>query len=197
MFVVISIVIGLLYISVLRHASETAEYEQGRGFALVIGVPMFVGMLYLLNIIPAVPLSLKASGIYHDVSKNEQGEYVGLGEKDNRFLASWRRPVFHMTAGQTGIYYFSSVSAPAEVSAPIIHVWEYYDEAKREWVTSTTVSFELAGGRHEGYRAYSKKDNLFLGMWRIMVKVDDKCIVGRLRFYITKEGNVEVVEKKL
>lgn len=189
--------VSLLYISVLRHSSEMADYEQGRGYALAVGIPMFVGMLYLLNVIPAVPLSLKTTGVYHNLIRNEGGEYVGLQEKDSRFLASWRRPIFHITDSDTGIYFFSSVSAPAELKAPITHVWEYYDENKREWVTSTSVSFEVSGGRKEGYRAYSQKENLLPGMWRVTVKVDDKRIIGRLRFYIVKGGSAEVIEKKL
>jgi hypothetical protein len=38
-----------------------------------------------------------------------------------------RPKVFHLADGDTSVYYFSSVGAPAEVSAPITHVWEYYD----------------------------------------------------------------------
>lgn len=194
---IVAAIIGVLYISILRRSSEAAEYEQGRGFALALGIPLFVGMLYLLNVIPAVPLSLKASGIYHNITKDSQGNYTGLKEVDNRFFASWRRPVFHLTESDSGIYYFSSVSAPAELRAPITHVWEYYNEETREWVTSTTISFEVSGGRKEGYRAYSKKERMTPGMWRVTVKADDKRIIGRMRFYIVKDGNAQVEEKAL
>ena len=42
----------------LKKTSETAEKEAGRSVALAIGIPMFVGMLYFLNAIPAVPLTI-------------------------------------------------------------------------------------------------------------------------------------------
>ncbi len=195
--IAISTLVGFLFITLLRKTSEVAEYERGRGFALAVGVPMFVGMLYILNVIPAVPLSLKGGGVYHKVTRTESGEYIGLAETDTRFLGKYRRPVYHITDTDTGVYFFSSVSAPAKLSAPITHVWEYYDGTTEKWVTSTTISFDLTGGRDNGYRAYSQKENVTPGMWRITVKVDDSRIVGRIRFYIETGKSVEVKEKQL
>lgn len=193
----VAVGVSLAYMWILKHASEAAEDETARGYALAMGIPLFVGMLYFLNVIPAVPLSLKGSGIYHKVERLENGEYVGRQEIDGRFLAKYRRDIYHLTNADDGIYFFSSVGAPAEVSAPITHVWEYYDKEKRTWVTTTTVSFGLTGGRGDGYRAYSKKENIFPGMWRVTVKVDDNRIVGRQRFYIERGGDSEMRETKL
>ncbi len=195
--IAIATVVGFLFITLLRKTSEVAEDERGRGFALAIGIPMFVGMLYILNVIPAVPLSLKDSGIYHKVTRTETGEYIGLVETDTRFLGKYRRPVYHMTDADAGVYFFSSVGAPAKLSAPITHVWEYYDKTTEKWIPSTTISFDLTGGRDNGYRAYSQKENVTPGMWRITVKVDDNRIVGRIRFYIETGKSVEVKEKQL
>lgn len=197
MSVAVAVVVSLAYVWILKHTSEAAERETARGYALAMGIPLFVGMLYFLNVIPAVPLSLKGSGIYHSVERLENGEYVGWQEKDGRFFAKYRRDTYHLTDTDAGIYFFSSVSAPAEVSAPITHVWEYYDTEKRAWITTTTVSFDLTGGRGEGYRAYSKKENVFPGMWRVTVKVDNNRIVGRQRFYIEAGKGAEVEETKL
>lgn len=191
--------VSFLYIYILQHSSEAAEYEQGRGYALAIGIPMFVGMLYLLNVIPAVPLSLKESGVYHSISRLDDSSgsalYVGQREIDARtFKFLPRKEVYHLTDSDTGIYFFSSVGAPAQIAAPITHVWEYYDESTKTWITSTTVSFNLSGGRREGYRAYSTKENVHEGLWRVTVKVDDKRIVGRQRFYIEKGSNAALEE---
>ncbi|MEZ0209117.1 MAG: DUF2914 domain-containing protein [Candidatus Paceibacterota bacterium] len=195
--IVLSIAIGFLFMTLLRRTSETAEFESARGFALAVGIPMFVGMLYILNVIPAVPLSLRDDGVYHNITRTDSGEYLALKEKDDRFFAKYRRPVYHLTDTDSGVYFFSSVGAPAELSAPITHVWEYYDETTKKWVTSTTISFDLSGGREGGYRAYSKKENLQPGMWRVTVKVDDNRIVGRKRFYIQTTGSAQVEEVKL
>lgn len=195
--IVIATILGIVFINILRKSSETAENESARGYALALGVPMFVGMLYVLNVIPAVPLSLKSSGVYHSVTRTDTGEYVGQAESDNRPFARYRSSIYHMTDSDTGVYFFSSVGAPAQVSAPITHVWEYYDETLKKWIPSTTVSFDLTGGRENGYRAYSKKENLQPGEWRVTVKVDNNRIVGRQTFYIEKGGGAEVKEVKL
>jgi hypothetical protein len=192
----ISIALGILFIMFLRKSSETAEHESARGFALAIGIPMFVGMLYMLNVIPAVPLSLKESGVYHELTKTGAGDYLAEKEVDTRFFAKYRSQTFHKTADDTGVYYFSSVGAPTELTAPITHVWEYYDETSKSWVVSTTVSFELSGGRNGGYRSYSKKSNVFPGLWRVTVKVGTNRIVGRMTFRI-ENGNANVEQVKL
>ncbi len=193
----LSVAASFAFVWILKHFSETAENELGKGYALSIGVPLFVAMLYFLNLIPAVPLSLKASGIYHYIEKLPDGDYVGRIEPDDRLFAKYRRDTYHMTESDNGIYFFSSVSAPAEVSAPITHVWEYYDERRKKWITSTTIAFDMTGGRHDGYRAFSHKQNVAPGMWRVTVKVDDKRIIGRQRFYIETGKNVAVEEVRL
>lgn len=195
--VAIAVLVGIIFISILRKTSEVAEYERGRGYALALGIPLFVGMLYFLNIIPAVPLTLKESGVYHFVARTPSGEYFGQKEVDSRFLAKYRRQVFHVGEQDSGVYFFSSVGAPAKVSAPITHVWEYYDPVENRWVTSSTISFEVSGGRKDGYRAYSKKENVIPGLWRVTVKVDDNRIIGRMRFIIEKGNQPELKEIRL
>ncbi len=193
----VSIAISLAYIYLLKYMSETAYDEAPRAYALAIGIPMFVGMLYFLNVLPAVPLSLKDAGVYHGIVKTVSGEYIAQGEPDSRFLTRFRTATYHLTPTDNGVYFFSAVNAPAELTAPITHVWEYYDHANKRWVESTRISFTLAGGRSDGYRAYSQKENLTEGLWRVTVKVDQSRIVGRLKFNVVKESQVETKEVKL
>lgn len=194
---IISMGASFLFVTLIRKTSETAEYESGRGFSLALGIPLFVGMLYLLNLIPAVPLSLKSNGVYHDISRSSNGGYIGYQEIDDRFFARLRTPIYHHTNEDTAVYYFSSISAPADIHAPITHVWEYFDESSHTWIPSTTVSFNLAGGREEGYRAYSKKENVTPGLWRVTVKVGNNRIVGRKTFNIEDAEDAPVKEVKL
>ncbi|TXI11708.1 MAG: DUF2914 domain-containing protein [Polynucleobacter sp.] len=182
----ISVLFAMLFVWLLKHTSETAWYEAPRGYALAVGVPLFIGMLYVLNLIPAVPLSLKDAGIYNNVIRTERGEYELIGEAPGRF--EWLRNHKHtIKPGDDGVYFYSAISAPAEFSAPISHVWEYHDPTTNSWIESTTISFDLSGGRVDGYRAYSKKQNIIDGLWRVTVKVDDKRIVGRKTFEVTRQ----------
>ena len=187
----IAIGLSLLYVFIIRFTSESAEEEAPRLFSLAIGIPMFIGMLYFLNVIPAVPLSLANGGVYHSIVRNEVGEFDAIQEVDTRMFAKMRIPLYHMREGDTGVYFFSSVYAPAELTAPISHVWEYYDTTEKRWVELTTVAFTLDGGREDGYRAYSQKENIFEGLWRVTVKVGSKRVVGRMKFYITKDSSYD------
>lgn len=183
----IAIGISLLYVYCVSFTSESAQEEAPRSYALAVGIPMFIGMLYFLNVIPAVPLSLAEAGVYHSVVREESGIFRALQEDDTRVFSILRTPLYHLSTSDTGAYFFSAVSAPAELTAPISHVWEYYDEVNHSWVERSTISFTLAGGRENGYRAYSQKENIQEGLWRVTVKVGSKRIIGRMKFYIMKD----------
>lgn len=176
--------VSLLYAHILRHASHTANHEAGRSYALALGIPLFIGMLYFLNMIPAVPLSLKEAGVYHTITRTEGGLFTGSKEYDTRIFAAYRRHIFHVQSSDNGVYFFSKIDTPATITAPISHTWEYYDTASSTWVEATKISFDIQGGRDDGYRAYSHKENIFDGLWRVTVKVGDNRVVGRETFYI-------------
>ena len=196
--VVVSMAITLIYVYFLQFTSENAEAESSRSYALAIGIPMFVGMLYFLNAIPAVPLSLNQKGVYHYVVRNDDGSFDGRKETDTRMFARVRTPVYHMGDGETGGYFFSAVDAPAALTAPLSHEWERYDTGSKQWVTEAVIPFTLAGGRDNGYRAYSYKEGLTPGLWRVTVQVDTNRIIGRETFRVEKSlTNVDLKEGKL
>lgn len=190
--------ISVFYIFLLQFSSEGASEEVSRLYALSVGIPMFIGMLYFLNVIPAVPLSLTNGGVYHSVVRDTNGEFTSTKELDTRIFATFRVPIYHLQPTDDGVYFFSAVSAPAKLTAPISHVWEYYNPETKKWEEKTTIAFTLDGGRADGYRAYSQKENIIPGLWRVSVKVDDKRIVGRMKFVIKEDGVTrELVTTKL
>lgn len=196
--IAVTVLASMAYIFVLKYSSENAYYQAPRGYALAIGIPMFVAMLYYLNVIPAVPLSLKDSGVYHSVIRSSDGEFIAQKETDTRKWAKFLTPVYHLMPADDGVYFFSAVNAPAELTAPISYTWEYFDSTSNRWIVSgDPISFTLAGGREDGYRAYSQKQNITEGLWRVTVRVGNNRIVGRLKFNVVKGGAPEVNEVKL
>ncbi len=197
----ITVVLSFLYVYFLQFTSESAAEETPKMYSLALGIPMFVGMLYVLNVIPAVPLSLKDSGVYHTVIRTNEGEFLAQQEKkESSFFDNFSyfmTSVYSLSKDDRGIYFFSAVNAPAELSAPVTHVWEQYDEEKNVWIERTTISFTLEGGREDGYRAYSYKENITEGLWRVSVKVDSNRVVGRSKFVVKKAGDVVLEEVKL
>jgi len=74
------------------------------------------------------------------------------------------------------------------LSAPIVHLWEHYDVAQAKWISVSEISFFISGGRREGYRGFTLKNNVEEGSWRVDVATENGQILGRIRF------DVEYVE---
>lgn len=185
----VSIVLSLLYLFFLQHTSESAAYEAPRTYALAIGIPMFVGMLYFLNVIPAVPLSLKEAGVYHHITHTQGGEFLAREEDDVRIFKKYRTRIYHSIDASEGVYFFSNIDTPAQLTAPISHVWEYYDIKKHSWVVASKISFDIEGGREDGYRAFSYKESISEGLWRVTVKIGNNRIIGREKFEVIFDTN--------
>jgi hypothetical protein len=181
---IVTSVIGILYVAFLRRFSEVAHHEAPRAFALAVGIPMFVGMLYLLNVIPAVPLTLDRAGVYHSVTRYKDGSYSGRYEPTTSRFSFLSPVIFHKSTEDSNVYVFASIKAPALLKTPISHVWERYDETTRTWIYDSTITYASTGGRKEGYRGYSYKESVKAGFWRVTVKADSKRVVGRITFKV-------------
>ena len=117
-----------------------------------------IGVLYLLRLIPPVPLSVQFHGIYHDVRRDATG-YTLVYERPP-IRAFWRRDSrpFEQRPGDR-LHYFARVYAPAAFTHRVIVRWEQRDEASGDWKTSDTIDFPVRGGRAEGWRGYAVKEN--------------------------------------
>lgn len=194
----VTIIISFIYAQILRKLSHTANAEAPKTFALAIGIPMIVSMFYFLNAIPPVPLSIKEIGVYHNMEK-VGNVYKGKEEIKSGWLSKIETEDFHLTPNDTAVYFFSSIDTPAEITAPVSHIWEYYDEASKKWIEKTHISFEIVGGREEGYRTYSKKGNVEAGLWRVTVMIGNNRVVGRKKFNVIKspEGGLKLEDVSL
>jgi len=168
-----------------------------RSVVFTIGT-IFVSLnfLYFTNIIPPIPLSLKDVGIYHSVVRFENGDYQLEYEKG----AWWQilrnsDSVFHTEAGNT-IFCFASVFAPTRLATEIYHNWQYYDEAKSEWVSYSRTSYLISGGRGAGYRGYTLINTSRDGKWRCVVETERGQVLGRETFTVnTTEPAKELIKR--
>lgn len=141
---------------------------------------------------------MKEAGVYHFIER-EGSNYIAIGEKKE-----WYEPLLFfipetvsLEAGSP-LYVFSSVFAPTDLDTRIIHDWQHFDDNADKWLSVTKITFPIIGGRGEGYRGFSKKENLFEGNWRVDVKTERNQIIGRVRFNIkTKLSEVELKEQIL
>jgi len=148
-----------------------------------------INILYFKNIIPPIPLSLKEGDVYHFVERKPTGNYQVVGEVD-----SWQEKLgvgqkLHLSPFEPA-YVFSSIFAPTDLDTTIVHDWQYFDEEKDEWISVTKIVFPIKGGRAEGYRGFSKKENIYPGLWRVDIKTQRGQVIGRVKF------DIEISETK-
>lgn len=149
------------------------------GFS-VLGI--FV-ILYFIGWIPPVPLTVQNMGIYHSVEKIE-GKYLLSHENP-----SWR---FWKTGDQEfiaepgdKIYFFTHIFSPARFDDSVIVHW-YYKDPRQGWISTDKVPMRISGGRKEGFRGFSVKQNFTAGEGRISVETTDGREIGRIYFNVTK-----------
>ena len=171
--------LALLFFAVFR-GTDTHKLRE---VSLIVGAIFCIfNLLYFLNVIPPVPLSLKDIGIYHSVLHRSDGTYLALYEPAP-WYQFWRTTSAQYTSVGGTAACFSAVFAPADLQTPIHHVWEYKN-AGGEWEERSRISFPISGGREEGYRGWSNKSALVPGEWRCNVETSGGALIGRISFAV-------------
>jgi hypothetical protein len=180
----LSLLITFLFTLLLKkYAGEKFKSHHSILRVSILSIFMIMNILYFANIIPPIPLAVKEAGVYHQVVKNNSGDYEVLAEPVIWSDFFNRYPVFHRRAGET-VYAFSAIFSPVKFATQIIHQWQYYDEVKKAWVDSSRIVLPITGGRAEGFRTYSAKTAVFTGLWRVRVMIGSGQVLGDIRFEV-------------
>ncbi|MBS0166541.1 MAG: DUF2914 domain-containing protein [Nitrospira sp.] len=185
---ILSVVVILRVAQLIYRDHPDRSREEGIGVtvpaAALIGV--LVGF-YFLNWIPPVPLSLKFGGIYHDVKR--PGDQFELAF-EKRWYEFWKRSDT-MFPSNTPIYCFTAVFAPVDLNTTIYHHWYYRSNSSRSFTHADRIPLKISGGREGGYRAYSFKQRLDPGDWRVDVEAEDGRILGRVSVSVLEQGETQ------
>jgi len=158
-----------------------------RLFGPAAGVLVVVAVLYVLHLIPPVPLSVQFQGIYHDV-RREDGGYT-LVYTDPPPWRPWRqdsRP-FERREGDR-LHYFARVFAPSGFRTRVMIRWEFL-EPSSGWTTTDVIPLDLVGGRAEGFRGSAVKSNFMPGRWRVTAETDDGRAIATLSFRVEDDSS--------
>lgn len=168
--------------AVRRVAREEVDANRHILWPLIVMIFIFFNFLYFNNMIPPIPLSLKEIGVYHEISRTRAGQYL-LSYEEPRWYEWGAKTLatLHIAPNESA-FVLSSVYAPAALETDIVHRWEYYDIAEREWLTVNIIRFPISGGRLEGFRGYSQKENIAAGVWRVSVETARGQVIGRYAF---------------
>ncbi len=179
----VAIAVFIAFTSVLRLVAHT-RFKGGvwriRLGALIVLVLM--NLFYFTSVLPPMPLSATAAGVYHSVWR-VPGAYMAAAELENSWLVRYLgfSPTLHVTEGEQ-ISAYSSVFAPTTLTATVAHRWSWYDSANKRWVERATISYPIIGGRDNGYRGYSTVPITSAGSWRVDVVAADGRVIARMPF---------------
>jgi len=154
-----------------------------RLFAPAAGVLLSVAALYVLHLIPPVPLSVQFQGIYHDV-RREDGGYTLVYEEQQTW-APWRSDsrLFERRDGDR-LHYFARVFAPSGFSHRVVIRWDVYDAERSTWTTTDRIPLDVTGGRAQGFRGTAVKSNFMPGRWRVTAETEDGRAIATLSFRV-------------
>jgi hypothetical protein len=152
-----------------------------RLFTPAVSVLAFVGVLYVLRLIPPVPLSVQFQGIYHDVRREGSTYTLVYVQRPAAALVRRESRPFERREGDR-LHYFARVFAPSGFRHRVVIRWEMYDEARGTWTTTDRLPFNIVGGRAEGFRGSAVKANFTAGHWRVTTETEDGRAIATLSF---------------
>src|SRR3989344_5523830 len=174
------------------------RFGQSKSFVLggVIIVFGLMNFLYFENLIPPLPLTLKEAAVFHYLKRLPSGEYLVTAEDKKWYEKFYWRGTFKIEASGEALYFWSSVFAPTDLEIDITHVWKKFDEGKAMWVENLGTTFPIKGGRTSGYRGFSLKEKISVGLWRVDVLTPRGQVIGRKSFQVKESAEaVNVIEK--
>ncbi len=193
MFVIGAVVTAIIVWKITRLTLHGLSHLS-RQTALSISSPAFglvflCIVLYFLNWLPPIPLSLKFGGIYHQIEKNHD-EYLLTYEK-SPWYTMWKDSSDQVNSDAPA-YCFSSVFAPVTLQTTIYHHWQWQPfDATASFTTTDRIPIDITGGREKGYRAYTTKQRVLPGTWRVDVETEDGRVLGRMTFVAQKNFSPE------
>lgn len=188
-FISLAVVIGTLYMLYHFHAVNSVE-EFWRVTALVGVLFGVLNLFYFMNWIPPIPLSLKFGGMYHQVTKVEEGYALKHETPEWYQFFKDSDDEFFYAPGDT-VFCFTSVFAPTTIKTKIYHRWQKYLDDKENWETTDRISYPISGGRDGGYRSYTYKRYIKPGEWRIRVETENEQVLGQIYFDVKEVAERE------
>jgi hypothetical protein len=175
--------VSLLVAEVSARMDTARRPLLGRFRGIAGGIFTAFVVLYALNVIPPIPLSIRDAGVYHDVKAG--AAYVLQGEPENIFQKLWPGQTIRMEHDGDGrIYVYTAIFAPADLSTTIVHRWRRYDDRLGQWADAGISSYTTRGGREEGYRGYSYRTIVAPGRWSVIVETSQGQELGRISFRV-------------
>jgi len=141
-----------------------------RGWLMLVGVILAIGSAgwFLRSWVPPATLWMTQVAVTTELQDRTPGK--GLDE------------VSASQVRKDGLYAYTAINAPRGLDERIYHVWQFNGQEVDR------IALDIHGGRKEGYRAWSHKQNFPTdptGNWQVRVLTEDGQMLGVLRIKVT------------
>ncbi len=181
------VVFGFFHL-VRKWNSGDAQVAVQRVGVTGFGMQGLLLLLYLLHVIPPVPLSVEFSGIYHNVEKRngpKGREYLLHHERSDWKFWHHGDQDFRVRSGDKA-WFFVRVFAPARFEDRVTFRW-YYDDPQKGWTERSAFRTGITGGREQGFRTMAYTTSPSPGDWYVTVETEDGREIGRMSFSVTAD----------
>ena len=184
----LSLTFTLFLVYIVYKASETVRVEivRYKMLGLILGIYILINIFYFAKLIPPVPLALENGLVAYNIEK-KNNVYEVTYEADS-WYNFWRDHKVHFNkAANEPVYIFTSIFAPKNLQKKVFHRWKWFNEATNNWDVVEDIGFQIIGGRDNGFRGYTYKNNVTTGDWKVEVITEEELVIGVVDFTINKK----------
>ena len=145
-------------------------------------------LLYLIHVLPPVPLSLKWIGIYHGAER--QGDMVKVSHQRPAWKLWHRGDQLFLARPGDRIFCFTRIFAPRHFRDGLKVRWAYQSR-NNGWTGTDAIPLTISGGQEQGWRGIAYKRNFTPGRWKVNIETDDGREVGSIRFTVEQDLSAE------
>ncbi len=172
-----SMTVMTLLLAILVKVGDLYD-DRIRMWSVIAGVFTLMNVGYFLNIIPPIPLALRDATMAYSITD----DYVLVTSRESWLDSLIPGQTILVTPGNS-LYAYTAIYAPEGLTTTIVHVWQRYD-TEGGWETEHELSFDITGGRPDGFRGYSMVSSIAAGKWRVSVETTTGQVLGRIGFTV-------------
>ncbi len=196
----VSLICTLVLIGVIYALSQSTrkEIHLGKLMGIVVVIYAVINIFYYFKLIPPVPLAMDTGLVAHNIKVKDNTYFVTF-ERDDWFIF-WRdHRLEFIHRPDANVYVFSSIFAPTDLKKSMFHRWTWFNPGTREWETVEDIGYDIMGGRDNGFRGYTYKNNVKEGLWKVQVITEEELVLGVIDFEIIMNPDLEpqrMIEKR-
>jgi len=183
----------LTALPIILNLTTAESYKLALGTAVLLSIPSLAVSLPLKTwrgwlVLPLIVLTLGGTGwllrSWVPPATLRMTEVAVTTQLQDRTPGESLKTISASELRSRGLYAYTSINAPRGLNERIYHVWKHNGKEVDR------IALDIHGGRKEGYRAWTHKQNFppdSVGRWQVRVLTEDGQMIGVLRFLVNPD----------